>query len=101
MNQDVQERTVRISGGELCGMQSLALGYGHLTVARNVGVDASTVGRIVNKFNSTGTVNKKLYPKHRSYSKISTPVELTIIHTVLSKPGIYLKEIQTGVLGLN
>lgn len=77
--------------------QSLAQGYNYQTIARNLGVDASTVWRTVNTFNSTGTVNTKQYPKSRSYSKLSTPVELTIIHIVLSKPGIYLKEIQTDL----
>ena len=77
--------------------QSEALGYNYSTIGRNLGVDASTVWRTVNTFRNTGTVGTKKYPKPRSYSKFSTPVELTIIHTVLSKPGIYLKEIQTEV----
>lgn len=77
--------------------QSLGLRYTYQTIARNLGVDASTVWRTVSIFKNTGTVNTRQYPKQRSYSKLSTPVELTIIHTVLNKPGIYLKEIKTEV----
>ena len=45
-------------------------------------------------FRETGCVNKKGYPHERAFRKLTVPLELTVIHLVLSRPGIYLREIQ-------
>ena len=50
-------------------------------------------------FDETGDVTKKSY----SYSLGKSPrkpVELTILHVVLSRPGIYLREIKSELLEL-
>ena len=67
-------------------------------MARNVSVDKSTVYRISNLFCMTGSVKKKPYPKEKSYRKITPPVQLLILHLLIEKPGISLKEIQQEVL---
>ena len=60
----------------------------------NLNVDLSTVWRVVKFFRETGCVDKKGYPHERAFRKVTAPLELTIIHLVLSRPGIYLREIQ-------
>ena len=78
--------------------QREALGLNLKTVASNLGVDPSTVSRVVRLFRDTGSVEKRPYPKNsRPNKKLSMPVQLTILHTVLQYPGIYLREIQVEV----
>lgn len=77
-------------------------------VAHNLGIHASTVVRITQLFLATGDVKKRLYPKDaRPFLKLTSPVKLYILHTVLEHPEMYLRELQvelnvtTGVqLGL-
>ena len=67
--------------------QRVALGYGVKAVASNLGVDPSTISRIVRSFHATGDVQKKPYPKDaRPNEKLASPVQLTILHTVLQHP---------------
>ena len=74
------------------------MGLGLRTVASNLGVDPSTVSRIVSLFKSTGSVQKRPYPKDaRPNKKLTKTVQLTILHEVLQRPGIYLRELQTEV----
>lgn len=78
--------------------QRVALRLGIATVGRNLGVDASTVKRVVNLFERTGCVAKKPYPKDaRPNKKLSNVVQFTILHSVLQKPGIYFRELQTEI----
>lgn len=63
-------------------------------VAANLNVDKSTVWRTVELFKETGQVDKKVYPKEQCFRKLTQPLELIILHVVLSCPGIYLREIQ-------
>ena len=64
-------------------------------IANNLGVDASTVSRIVQLFSATGDVKKRVYPKNsRPTMKLTDPVKLHILHIVLQQPEIYLKELQ-------
>ena len=51
-----------------------------------------------NLFCMTSSVKKKPYPKEKSYRKITPPVQLLILHLLIEKPGISLKEIQQEVL---
>ncbi len=63
-------------------------------VAANLCVDTSTVYRIVKQFETCGVVRKKPYSAQNTTVKLTKPVQLTILHLVLQKPGIYLWEIQ-------
>ena len=64
-------------------------------VAINLCVDTSTVYRVVKQFETAGTVSKKphLVPNHSSI-KLTKPVQLAVLHLVLSKPRDYLWETQ-------
>lgn len=65
------------------------------TVANNLGVNASTVVRIVKIFLATGDVKKKKYPENsRPTKKLTNPVKLHILHLVLQHPAMYLKEVR-------
>ena len=63
-------------------------------VASNLSVDETTVRRVVRHFEATGSVDKKTYPSERSFRKISNPAQLFILHLVVDRPGIYLREIK-------
>lgn len=80
--------------------QKEVAGYRYEDVAINLNVDKSTVWRVVKQFRETGQVDKKVYPRDRAFRKLTPPIELTILHLVLSRPGIYLHEIQTELLQL-
>ena len=56
------------------------------------------MSRIVSLFKSTGSVQKRPYPKDaRPNKKLTKTVQLTILHEVLQQPDIYLRELQTEV----
>ena len=74
--------------------QREVLEYSYKDISMNLNVDLSTVWRVVKFFRETGCVDKKGYPHERAFRKLTAPHELTIIHLVLSRPGIYLREIQ-------
>ena len=63
-------------------------------VAKNLGVDKSTVSRIQQRFMITGSLSRKSYPKDQAFRKITMPVQLLILHLVVDKPGILLHEIK-------
>ena len=70
--------------------QREALGLHLKAVACNLGVDPSTFSRTASLFRSTGSVQKRHYPKDaRPNKKHTKPVQLTILHTVLQWPDIY------------
>ena len=73
--------------------QREALGMKCKDVASNLGVDAATVSRIVTRFRETGLVLKKSHPSRRAFRKLTMGVEMTILHIVLRRPGIYLHEV--------
>ena len=81
------------------------LGCTHNAIATNLNIDVSTVRRTLNIYSTTGTVSKKpYYPADRAFRKINEPVQLFILHLLLQKPGIYLREITAEVkctLGLD
>ena len=80
--------------------QREALGYTYAKIAENLCVDKSTVCRTLTLFHTTGSVSKRSYPKERAFRKITTPAQFLILHLCLSKPGIYLREIQEEVLSV-
>ena len=65
------------------------MGYTYQKVAENLGDDKSNVYRILQLFESSGSVEKRKYPKER---KLTTPAQLLILNLVVEKPGIYLHE---------
>lgn len=78
--------------------QCEGLGYSKSVVAKNLGVNKSTVSRIVNRFLTTGSVTKNVYPKERAFRKLTSPAQHFILNHVLEKPGIYLRELQKDLL---
>ena len=74
-------------------------GYTLDKVAANLCVDVSTVHRIVSKFRVSGSVSKKLRSAcEHPNTRLTKPVQLTILHLVLGNPGAYLWEIQQQIL---
>ena len=75
--------------------QTEGLGCTQSQVAKNLGVDKSTVSRVLSKFLATGSLSKKKYYKEKlPFRKITPPAQTLILTLVLEKPGIYLREIQ-------
>ena len=80
--------------------QREVLGYKYGQVASTLTVDVFTVWRIVKLFQETGCVDKKMNPKQRAFRKLTTPLQLTVLHLVLECPGIYLREIHSELFEL-
>ena len=78
--------------------QSEGIGLNKRKIAKNLGMDRSTVSRILSLFHSTGAVSKKVFAKDRSFRILTEPGQLLILHLVTSKPGVYLREIQEELL---
>ena len=62
-----------------------------------LGVDITTVWRIVQQFQHTGTVTKRQYNRDNLPRKVNHAIELVALHIVLEHPGIYLREIQCKI----
>ena len=77
--------------------QTEALQYTNEQVANNLGVDRSTVSRTVCLFHATGSVCKKSKSADKAFRKLTTPAQLLVLHLVIEKPGIYLREIQEAL----
>ena len=75
--------------------QTETLQYSNEQVAKNLGVDRSTVSRIVHLFNTTGNVCKK---SDNAYRKLTSPAQVLVLNLVIEKPGIYLREIQAELM---
>ena len=69
------------------------LGNSCQQTAEYLGVDVSTAHRILQQFHLTGEVSKKQYPADCAYKKLNNTAQLFILHLVLARPGIYLREI--------
>ena len=76
------------------------LGHGYQTIAQNLNVDASTVWRAVKLFRDSGSVDNQYAKKSRSAQKLTAVLEFYILHTILSNPGIYLREFQAELLAI-
>ena len=74
------------------------LQFSYSKVAQNLGVDVSTVKRVLKTFRRTGVVAKKTYPKDKSFRKITTVIQFFILDLTLRMPGIYLHEIQKQII---
>lgn len=75
--------------------QREALGLSYHEVAKNLGVDMSTIRRTLKIFKTTGNVRKRPYPKERCTRKLTLPAQLLILQLVIQKPTMYLNEIQS------
>ena len=80
--------------------QREALGYTYATIAQNLCVDKSTVSRTINLFHTTGSVTKRPYPEGKAFCKLTSPAQLLILHLVLDRPGIFLRELQDQLLSV-
>ncbi len=74
--------------------QCEGLGYSMTQVAKNLGVDKATVSRTVNLFNATGSLAKKMYPKHKAFRLLTIPAQMLVLNLVVERPGTFLREIQ-------
>ena len=72
------------------------LDYSSVQIASNLNVHRSTMDRILQVFQSTGSVSKK-YPKEAAFKVITPACAMFILNLVTSKPAIYLHEIQAAV----
>ena len=63
-------------------------------VSENLCVDQSTVRRTLKLFDTTGLVEKKMYPDNHGGPKLSKADQLHILELVLENPGIYLHELK-------
>lgn len=74
--------------------QRFALEYSVQRVSENLSVSQSTVRRIGDLFDSTGSVDPKVDPdKGQALKALSSYDEFYVMELVLEKPGIYLREI--------
>ena len=79
--------------------QKEALGLSSSEVATRLGVDPTTVRRIIRKFKRTGNVGKEKYPvRLHPLRKLSLPIQFCIADLVLQRPGIYINELQHHIL---
>ena len=74
-----------------------ALGFSSSAIAKNLNVHRSTVDGILQIFLSTGCVSKRVYPKEACFQKITPVCAMYILNLVISKPSVYLREIQAAV----
>ena len=74
--------------------QKEGLGFTHKVIASNLNVDESTVSRTLQLFHTTGQITKRSYQRNDTNKVLTTPVQLFILELVVSRPGIYLREIQ-------
>ena len=75
--------------------QTEALRYTSDQVASNLGIDKSTVNRIRQRWCTSGSLKKKVYAKDKAYRKLTAPAQLLVLHLVINKPGIFLREVQS------
>ena len=80
--------------------QRLALELAYNEIAKNLSVDSSTVQRVIERFETTGTVSPAPYPEQHAelHKKLTRIDELLIIHLVADRPSIYLSELQQELL---
>ena len=74
--------------------QRKVLDYPVKNVSENLCVDPSTVRRTLKLFDTTGTVEKKMYPDNHG-KKLSSADKLHILELVLERPGIQLQELSS------
>ena len=78
--------------------QKEVLGLSYKEIGNHLNVDPSTVCRTCHIFQQSGAVSKRKYPRGRTFRKLTKPLELYVLHLVLSHPGIYLRELTANLL---
>ena len=73
--------------------QRFALNLKVVRIAENLNISISTVKRVINKFEISGSVAKKTYPAERAHRKITEPIQFFVLH----RPGVLLREIVNEV----
>ena len=71
------------------------------TVAQNLCVDLSTVSRTVSLFNTSGNVEKKIYPPNTGTASLTEIDKIIILETIAETPAVFLCEIQQTLIGTN
>ncbi len=71
------------------------------TVAQNLCVDLSTVSRTVSLFNTSGNVEKKIYPPNTGTASLTEIDKIIILETIAETPAVFLREIQQTLIGTN
>ena len=74
--------------------QREALGYTYSGIAANLNVDKATVIRTLQLFNNTGQESKKAYCTSETSRVLTPAAQYFVLNLVVSKPGLYLWEIQ-------
>ena len=74
--------------------QREALGY---TYSAILNVDEATVLHTLGLFQNTGRVSKKSYCTSDTNRVLTSAAQLYVLNLVVSKPGIYLREIQKEI----
>ena len=74
--------------------QTKVLSYPVKKVSENLCVDQSTVRRTLKLFDTSGLIEKKMYPNNHGGPKLSKADQLHILELVLENPGIYLHELK-------
>ena len=74
--------------------QTKVLSYPVKKVSENLCVDQSTVRRTLKLFDTTGSVEKKMYPDGHGSPKLSEADQMHILEVVLENPSIYLHELK-------
>ena len=77
--------------------QKHALDYSSVKIANYLNIHRSTVDRVLQQFQSTGSLSKKSYPKEAAFKVISPACAMFILNLVVSNPAMYLHEIQAAV----
>ncbi len=68
------------------------------TVAQNLCVDLSTVSRTVSLFNTSGNVEKKIYPPNTGTASLTEIDKIIILETIAETPAVFLREIQQTLI---
>jgi len=79
-----EPRRTSAYGDDLCWRmvwQKEGLKYSYEEVGSNLGVDRSTVVRVVEIFRTTGKVSKRQYPKERAARELTAPGQLNLVVT--------------------
>ena len=74
--------------------QRLSLDKSLNEITSNLCVDPSTMQHTICLFESTGSVDKRPYPKNRLERKLTATAEHILLTFVIQQPGIKLKELQ-------
>ena len=70
------------------------IGFPIEQVAKNLGVDVSTVSRTCSRFLATGNFDEQPYPKDRAHRKLTPAAQLLLLYIVWDKPDAYLSELK-------